>query len=452
MTTYFGINPSFVNGRLPLLSNAIQRDRYFRVFNDRGEPTAERSPLAPDGWPMRDGRLHGVKCFSEMAGTMPKITAKLGAEPTGGLVKSRDGEMFWICAHNWQPGDLVAVDGGKFKSWHLPSLAELGTFKPVSLRTLDWERTNEKRDWSRPRTLPVHPIQGDGMAVELQAEAANLIKAHLWWCAPPRFELSEVEYEARLEEMLRALQITCRLAPILQYGNELWNSGFAVHNWLKRVAADDQVGPPWHYVAAREIALLKKVADKVFGTPGPFGPRYYLFVDGQFTVPSHLKNLLEACADLGVVPDMAGPALYATPTKASKAQWEANNQVPSQDELRRSVEARVREMWAILDQSADIVSAAQVPYLGVYEAGQSLIAGHYPWRRAAIEAQRAEWMRGVYLELRSMAQATGVTMLNWYSACTDQEPGDSRVDVFGLLEGLGKPWLPKAEGAIGKTV
>lgn len=447
--TYFGINPSFVNGRLPLLSNGISRDRYFRVFDAQGNPTAERSPLAPDGWPMRDGRLHGVKCFSEMAGTLPDCTPLLG-DKTGLIIRSKNGESYWICARNWAPGDTVKV-GPKFKSWHLPSLAELGALKPVVLRTLDWERTNEKRDWSLPRVGPAWPIQGDGMAVELQAEAANLLKAHLWWCAPPRFELTEFAYEQRLEEMLRALQVTCRQAPILQYGNELWNSGFAVHNWLKRVAADDPVGPPWHYVAAREIALLKKVADRVFGTPSPFGPRYYLFVDGQFTVPSHLERLLEACADLGVVPDMAGPALYATPLKASKEEWETNGTIPTQEELQSSVRARLSEMWGQLARTAEIVRKAGVPYLGVYEAGQSLIAGRHPWRSAAIAAQREEWMRDVYLELRSMAQANGVDVLNWYSAMTDQQPGDSRVDVFGLLEGLGKPWLPKAEGAMGKT-
>ena len=448
--TYFGINPSFVNGRLPLLSNGISRDRYFRVFDAQGNPTAEKSLCGPDGWPIADGRLHGVKCFSDMAGTMPECTPQLMADDTGGLVKKRDGEMFWIAARNWAPGDAVKISGAKFKSWHIPSLAELGTFKPACLRTLDWERTNEKRDWSLPRTTTTSPIQGNGMAVELQAEAANLLKAHLWWCAPPRFDLSEVEYEARLEEMLRAIQSITRLAPVLQYGNELWNGGFAVHNWLKRMAADDPVGPPWHYVAAKEIALLKKVAHRVFGT-SPFGPTYYLFVDGQFTTPFHLKELLEACSDLGFTPDVAGPALYATPTKASKAQWEASNQIPSQDELQRSVEARLQEMWALLGQSADIVSAAGVPYLGIYEAGQSLIAGSHPWRKAALEAQRAEWLRGVYLELRDMVISNGVTLCNWYSACTDQEPKDGRVDVFGLLEGLGKPWLPKAQGAIGKA-
>lgn len=444
MTTYFGVNPSFVNGRLPLFTNGIMRDRYFRVFNDRGEPTAEKSEVAPDGWPMRDGRLHGVKVFSEMAGTMPTCTAE------GMQIKQREGEMFWACAKDLEPGDTVKVSGPRFRSWHIPSLAELGRLQPTVLRTLDWERTNEKRDWNRPRVTPAWPTQGDGMAVELQAEAANLLKCNLWWCAPPRFELTEAAYEAKLEEMLRALQVTANRPPVLQYGNELWNSGFAVHGWLQREASAFP-GVSWHQQAAQEIALLKKVADRVFGTPGPFGPRYFLFVDGQFTVPSHLKRILEALADLGVVPDMAGPALYATPLKADKDTWESSGTIPTQAELQRSVEARVREMWPLLDQTADIISAARVPYLGVYEAGQSLIAGHYPWRKAAIDAQRAEWMRGVYLQLRSMAQATGVTVLNWYSAMTDQQPGDVRVDVFGLLEGLGKEWLPKAEGAIGKT-
>jgi hypothetical protein len=447
--TYFGINPSFVNGRLPLLANGIARDRYFRVFNAQGEPTAEKSLVGLDGWPIHDGRLHGVKVFSEMAGTMPKCTAE------GMIVKEREGELFWVCAKDLEPGDKVKVAGQSFKGWHVPSLAELAKLKPVVLRTLDWERTNEKRDWSQPRVTHDWPIQGNGMAVELQADAANLLKCHLWWCAPARFELSEVEYEQKLEEMLRVLQSVANKPPVLQWSNELWNGGFPVHNWLKKLAADDPVGPPWHYVAAREIAILKKVAHRVFGQ-GPLGPTYYLFVDGQLTVPSHLDNLLEACADLGFLPDMAGPALYATPTKESRLDWQASGAIPTMDELRRSVETRLGHMWTDLKKSADIVAKHGVPYLGVYESGQSFIARDergqpLPWRKTAIEAQREEWLKDVYLELRDMANTLGVTICNWYSAMTDQEPKDGRIDVFGLLEGMGKPWLPKAEGAIGQT-
>ena len=48
-----------------------------------------------------------------------------------------------------------------------------------------------------------------------------------------------------------------------------------------------------------------------------------------------------------------------------------------------------------------------------------------------------------------MAEAEGVSLLCWYSAATDQEPTDPRVDVWGLLEGLGRDPLPKAIAARG---
>jgi hypothetical protein len=136
--------------------------------------------------------------------------------------------------------------------------------------------------------------------------------------------------------------------------------------------------------------------------------------------------------------------------KAQKDEWEATKAVPTQDELRASCFARLGELDALLDAHRALLSAHSVPHLACYEAGQSLIAGSYPWRAAALAAQRAEWMGDLYRRIRKSAFAADVDLLNWYSAATNQEPTDTRVDVFGLLEGLNRPLLPKALGAMGR--
>ena len=436
--THYGLNPSFAGptSPLPLFADALRR-----------------------GIPMPDGRLRlfdGVPC--------PLVHSSASIELTTG----GSGATFTSSP----PAD---ADQARLRqsvgNWHRPSLEALAALRPSVLRTLDWSMANHRPDWSKPRVLSTDRLQATkaGMAVELQAEAANLLGCHLWWCAPPRFELTVAQYEARLEELLATIKAHAHRAPILEYGNELWNAAFPVHVWLQNESMrqhSEHVAVRWHDVAAQEIALLERVADRVFGPPGPLGAQpYYLFVGGQLTVPSHLDRILSALADLGVTPDLAGPALYVRPMKAQQEEWEATGAIPTQDELRASCFARLEEISAVnrgygaipesqgpLYRHGETVTQHGVPFFACYEAGQSLIAGSHPWRRAALEAQGTEWMGELYREIRSVAESAGVDLLCWYSAATQQDPKDPRVDVFGLLESdeadVSK-WLPKARAARG---
>lgn len=426
--THYGLNPSFAGPTsvLPLFANALRR-----------------------GIPMPDGRLRlfdGVPA-PELGNA---ISANVQIAPGGNVFATLTG-----------PDPRVPVGSYRAHNWHVPSLTALVALEPRVLRTLDWSMTNKRPDWSKPRVLPTDLLQATdlGMAVELQARAANILRCHLWWCAPARFELSVAEYEVRMEEMLVAIRDTVDRPPVLEYGNELWNAGFPVHGWLLGSALQ-----PWQVSAAREIAALDRVARRVFGPPGPLGAKpYFLFVGGQLAVPSHLDRILGALGDLGVVPDLAGPALYVTPLKAQKEEWEATGAVPTQEELRASCFARLEEIAVDLGgyegrgigdgplvAHRRIVSAAGVPFFACYEAGQALLAGGRPWRKTALEAQPTEWMGELYRGIRRVAEVAGVDLLNWYSAATDQTPSDPRVDVFGLLESTDlTKMLPKAKAARG---
>lgn len=450
--TYYGLNPSFVyNSPLPLFSDLRRRARRFERFTADGRPTGEDIGEDPTRWPI--GMIPGLRLGEGLTvpdSSQPGLTVR--TLPSGLTVAyGRD-----------------IADPNFWTVFDAPSLAALRALRPSVLRTLDLSKANLRADWSKPRVRQAALLQGTdrGMAVELQAQLANRLQCHLWWNAPARFELATSEYEARLEEMLTAIRDTADLAPVLEYGNELWNAGFPAHNWM----ADGGWGP-WQLVAAREIATLKRVADRVFGTPGPLGARpYYLFVGGQLTVPSHLDKILAHLADIGITPDLAGPALYVTPLKAHKEEWEATKAVPTQDELRSSMFARLEQIrsatdlvgpgepWAgVLQQTRWIIREKyRVPYFACYESGQSLIAFDersgkaHPWRRAAIEAQKTEWMGEIYRGIRRTAEEGGVDLLCWYSHMTDQTPSDSRVDVFGLMESLDlAKMLPKAKAARG---
>lgn len=427
--THYGLNPSFAGPTsvLPLFADALRR-----------------------GVPMSDGRLRvfdGVPVPPIISQTVALVTGGGGVTTTARPVNE---------------ADYVRLRSTARLPFHVDSMAALAALRPRVLRTLDWSMANHRPDWSQHRVDQFGRLQATkaGMAIELQAKAANLLQCHLWWNAPPRFELSVAEYELRLEEMLVAIRDTAGRPPILEYGNELWNAGFPAHGWLRDGAGAGFTpqGLTWHTAAANEIAALKRAADRVFGPPGVLGARhYYLFVGGQLTVPSHLDRILSALADLGVTADLAGPAFYVTPLKAHKEEWEAAGSVPTQDELRASCMARLEELagdhpqtYLPLDHHNVIRRRHGVPYFACYEAGQSLIAGAHPWRAAALAAQSTEWMGELYRGIRRAAEAAGVDLLCWYSAASQQAPTDPRVDVFGLLEStdLGA-LLPKAKAARG---
>jgi hypothetical protein len=451
--THYGLNPSFCGwtSRLPLFANPVRRGRMFEVFREDGTPTGEPSTLGADGWPVDDGRWNGVRVFGDMEGTMPDLEIASGY---GGSVRMRQGEAYYLYWRGIERPRGLYPRSESTGWWHRPSVEALAYFRPRVLRTLDWSMVNRKTDWSASSVNSSDALQGGdrGMAATMQAHAARILQCSLWWNAPPRYDLPAEEYERRLEELLRSIDGMLSRPPILEYGNELWNSAFPVQRWLRDGYSIS--GYTWYDRAADEITMMKRVADRVFGEPDLLGQKnYYLFVGGQLAVPSHLDRILSALQVRGITPDLAGPALYVTPLKAHKEEWEATGAIPTQDELRSSCLARLEDIGengGPLKRHDEIRQAYDVPYFACYEAGQSLIAGSHPWRRAAIDAQRTEWMGELYRGIRRTAEASGVDLLCWYSAATSQQPTDPRVDVFGLLESCDlSRTLPKARAARG---
>ena len=451
--TRYGINPSYCNtySRLPLFADPLRRGRMFEVFQENGTPTGEPSPLGPDGWPVEDGRWHGVRVYGDGDGFFPKLI------PTDEWVTVRQNEGF-AAAALWQRNPYnrksqISTKDPKFGDWHRPSMEALAYFKPKILRTLDWgwQARKEKRpDWTKPRVKPSDPLQGEEMALELQIDAANKLGCHLWWNAPPRFELSVPEYEKRLEEMLEIIRDQTVKPPILEYGNELWNSGFPVHGFLNEMALANPANSNWTGAAADEIDRLDMTASQVFGEDDILGQKpYWLFVGGHIATPEVLYSILET---MWAEPDIAGPALYVTPLKTDKDRWNQTGEIPTQDQLMDSMFAQMPALRLKLDAHRNILKAHNVPFFGVYEAGQSLISQGRPWKKTACEVQRSERMGTLYKMIRQTLIDAKVDVANWYSACTDQDPKDARVDPFGLLEAtLDKAeLLPKARAARGE--
>ena len=218
--------------------------------------------------------------------------------------------------------------------------------------------------------------------------------------------------------------------------------------WLRKRSIANPVKRRVSDLASEEIALLRRVGDRVFGPSRALGGRsWYLFVDGCLADPAYLDRVLHALPHGSV--DAAGPAFYVGPSRDDSKGWELNLVVPDQAELEASCRRTLARAKGLLLEHVQVARDYGVAYPAVYEAGQAMLAGGAEWRAAALEAQGQEWLRGLYLDMREALATSGVELSCWYALMTDQRPGDQRVDVFGLTGGLGMDEPPKARGARG---
>lgn len=109
----------------------------------------------------------------------------------------------------------------------------LKRLKPFSvIRFMDWMRTNGSQavNWS-DRAKPTYFTQGggDGVAIEYMIDLCNELGADPWFCMPHLANDRYVENFAKLVKQ--------RLRPDLnvyvEWSNEVWNSQFSQHNWVK---------------------------------------------------------------------------------------------------------------------------------------------------------------------------------------------------------------------------
>jgi len=109
----------------------------------------------------------------------------------------------------------------------------ISRLKPFSvIRFMDWGRTNGSNvvSWS-DRADPNYYTQGtrDGVAIEYMIDLCNELGADPWFCMPHKANARYVQQFASL--------VKRRLKPGLnvyvEWSNEVWNSQFAQHNWIK---------------------------------------------------------------------------------------------------------------------------------------------------------------------------------------------------------------------------
>lgn len=445
MKTLWGINPSRPDWTSPdpVWSNLLRRGVRFERTTEDGVPTGQPVSLDALGYPLTDGQTYGVRIAARgtdlRIGNMVAIShgnRMTLRQSGGGLIVAYGKDVIWEYAdlrRRHADDDVDVVEGG-FDRWSLERMQKLG---PAVVRTLDWERTNERRDLALPRTSGDYLLQGsaEGVALEHQVRLANLLGAHLWWCAPPRYGLSAADWRRAVVERLGMLTRLHR-APIIEYGNELWNAGFPVHQWLT-----DEGGGDWVPAACAEIRELWSACDDVFGEGG-LAPSYLRFVGGHVARPEILAALLRG---VGERADLAGPACYAGGRKSDRDVWGADVDDAT---ILASCSARLAELEGLLDDHRAVIRSAGVRFgMALYEVGIDLHADHRPWRPAALRFNRSQSAGALIDQVRRMIQRRGARLACWYSSCTDQDPAGP-LAPFGFWGHQRDGVLPKCRAAM----
>lgn len=391
-----GLNPSFhgPSSRAVVFADAMLRARALepagtRVFSDVELPAGD--------WVLTwDGAGQAA-----LVGPAPTLAEALPGRSTYRVQPDQTSALFV----NWTAGAsnvrlwLPFVEGrGVYPNF----VRMLRALQPVTLRTLDWTRTNEGwRDRSGDRSYFVIPPA-------VQVDIANRVGCGLhfqvphgapgWWLAQTFGELSLLEGELTLE-----------------VSNEMWNPIFPVWRWL-----DAQPG--------RVVDAAALEIDRVFAVAEQIVPQARHFVGGQLGNPWWLATLLGL---LRSRVDACGPAAYA-----------ALRDVPATPELAvAALRARVALMEADVRTHKAIADAFGAE-LEVYEAGQHFPTGGL----VASLAQREPGMGRLYMEISAMLEREGAARVSWYSLMTSQDlPAPA---PFGIFEGMGAPLLPKGLAVI----
>ncbi len=285
-----GMNLSFVTywTREWVFTNVLRQSKGWFSTNTGGNPYDDGGSVQTDanGWPVlapgkaaatimlnaTDGRYPGGKYICTYDGEGDIVfgwDAKNGTKQPGrievNVTPSNTGVYMRI--ENSNPSNRVRnvklvheslVDHPS--SFHPLFVERLKPFK--TLRFMDWQRTNttSQKVWS-DRVTPDYFTQAErgGVAIELLIELANELGADPWICMPAQ---ADDDYVRRFAQLVKS-----RLHPggkvYVEWSNEVWNSQFEAHKWIKAETDNTSLSMPffdkWAAEARRDFDIWTNV-------------------------------------------------------------------------------------------------------------------------------------------------------------------------------------------------
>ncbi len=285
-----GMNLSFVTywTREWVFTNVMRQSKVWIATNTGGSPWDTGANINTDanGWPiLNPGQAAATYMLNATNGHYPagkyictydgdgdivfdwdaKVTSRQNGRIEVNVTPSDNG--IYVRIENSNPNnhvrnikiiheDLV----GRTSSFHPLFVERLKPFK--TLRFMDWQRTNttSQRQWS-DRITPDYYTQAGrgGVAIELLIELANELGADPWVCMPAQ---ANDDYVRRFAQLVKA-SLHADGKVYVEWSNEVWNTQFEVHKWVKAETDNKSMSMPffdkWAAEARRDLAIWSDV-------------------------------------------------------------------------------------------------------------------------------------------------------------------------------------------------
>jgi len=392
--------------------------------------SGETLKLTDNGWPiLRDGQAAHTLIMIDTQGAYPAGKYVCTYDGDGEIVFGHDAQ---VISHNGNRIDLnvhpsdrgiyLRIDKSNpanpvrnVKVW-LPGFEKADSpfhplfiqrLKPFSVvRFMDWQRTNgsDIRSWSdRPRQDYYTQGTRRGVALEYMIALCNELGADPWFCMPHNADDAYVfSFASQVRQQLRP-----DLNVYVEWSNEVWNSQFPQHNWVKDRSGSDSLSEGFRRVWAHEANRDFQLWREAFG---PEAGRVIRVAAGQKDNPWVTEKLAEA---LDGRFDAISCATYFGLTASQRRQLSSSTSADdildmAMQEMSRSLRRNYRAHGDLARDWSDKLGRT-IPLVS-YEGGQHYTAGgtNPPWARALIDVQDHPRMYQAYLaNMREWENAGG---------------------------------------------
>ena len=263
------------------------------------------------------------------------------------------------------------------------------------LRFMDWQRTNGSPPtaWDQRTTPQDRQNQGYGAAVEVMVDLCNELAADPWFCMP--HDASDEYVREFAKTVLNRLHPRGRV--YIEWSNEVWNTQFKVHGWVKSETDNDTFSNAFFDKWAGEARRDFRIWMDVWGTESP---RIVRVAAGQAALVWATRKFVDRLKpDLDAISCSTYFGLTRSQEAAMTSSTTADQIVQILD---RSIENKNRGFY----QSHDGLRLRIQTELGrpvaliSYEGGQHLADSgqNKPHRQALIDAQSHPLMFDLYLK------------------------------------------------------
>ncbi len=305
-----------------------------------------------------------------------------------------------------------------------------------ALRFMDWGDTNESpiRRWSQRKT-PGYRSQHRGVAYEYMADLCNRLNKHAWICIPHKVD---DDYVRRTAELFKA-RLKPGLKLMVEYSNEVWNTGFDQAHDVRNWASAD--GMSWQKWYARRSVEIFKIFEDVFGGRD----RLVRVVASQAAGTSTSQAIVNA------VPAGAADVLAIAPYFGGKLGTEGQAGTTRRMSVSQVLDACQADLPRWRDKTRQTRAIARGAGLDLiaYEGGQHLVgvgsaSNDTQLRNLFISANRHSRMGTIYREYLRNWAADGGGMF----AVFNYAKGYGKSGSWGILEFQDQQDAPKYEAVV----